>query len=101
MVSLDRMGCIMRKVLGRMEGKYVVALDRRMMDGRVAVFTPAGPRSSWQKQEYRVKRMEVGCSRKEDIGIERYVEGSRRDMVEWVMRVEEVQAPQSIDQQVI
>ena len=49
--------------------------------------------------------MEVLCSRKEDMGIVRYVEGSRRDM-EWVVRVEEVlekwtkgeQAPQSIDQ---
>ena len=52
------------------------------------------------------KRTEVACSRKEDMGIEGYVEGSRRDMVGWVERMEEVlekrtsevQAPRSIDQ---
>ena len=40
------------------------------------------------------------------MGIQRYVEGSRRDMVEWLVRVEEVlekrtrevQAPKCIDQ---
>ena len=47
-------------------------------------------RSPWHKWEYRAKRMEVLCSRKEDMGIVRYVEGSRRDMVEWVVRVEKV-----------